>query len=363
MFVVKKFHQYLYGRRFTIISDHKLLQHIFKETSAIPPVASAHIQCWALLLGGYDYTISYKPGQQNANADMLSRLPTSSPSYKIPSLPETVYLMDTLDASPVTFSHVRQWTAQDPTLAKVRDSLVSRNCPREDIIKPYHLCWSDLSVEQGCLLRGTGVIIPAIGRKAGMNVLHEGHPGGTRMKALARSLCGGPELITIWRALSKNVISVNLRDIHQLKRHSIPGNFQPLLGNAYMPISLVHFIGQMFLVMVDSKWMEVVQLPTATSAITNERLCSTFATRGLPRVFVTDNGPQFTSSEFQVFMKNNGIKHIYSSPSLTDWLSGRYKVSSNTWNVCPLENASHNFSSGIALHATRLLEWLQQSYD
>ena len=52
VFGVKKFHQYLYGRRFTILSDHKPLQHIFKETSAIPPLPSARIQRWALLLGG-----------------------------------------------------------------------------------------------------------------------------------------------------------------------------------------------------------------------------------------------------------------------------------------------------------------------
>ena len=41
VFGVKKFHQYIFGRRFTILSDHKPLQHIFKETSAIPPMASA----------------------------------------------------------------------------------------------------------------------------------------------------------------------------------------------------------------------------------------------------------------------------------------------------------------------------------
>ena len=316
VFAVKKFHQYLYGRRFTIISDHKPLQHIFKETSAIPPLASARIQRWALLLGGYDYAITYKPGQQNANADMLSRLPTSSPSYNIPSLPETVYLMDTLDASPVTSSHVRQWTAKDPTLAKVRDSLVSGNCPREDIIKPYHRCWSELSVEQGCLLRGTRVLIPAIGRKAVMDVLHEGHPGGTRMKALARSFVW-------WPGIDDDLESV-VKECNQcqLTRHSPaqaplhPWEFPAAPWERLHADFAGPFLGQMFLVVVDafSKLMEVVQLPTATSAITIERLRSIFATHGLPRVFVTDNGPQFTSSEFQVFMKNNGIKHIYSSP-------------------------------------------------
>ena len=108
VFGVKKFHHYLYGRRFTILSDHKPLQHIFKETSAIPPLASARIQRWALLLGGYDYTISFKSGEQNANADMLSRLPSSPPPTQIPTSPEIVYLLEeVLDASPITSAHIK----------------------------------------------------------------------------------------------------------------------------------------------------------------------------------------------------------------------------------------------------------------
>ena len=62
VFGVKKFHQYLFGRRFTILLDHKPLQHLLKETNATPTMASARIQRWALTLGAYDYTISYKSG-------------------------------------------------------------------------------------------------------------------------------------------------------------------------------------------------------------------------------------------------------------------------------------------------------------
>lgn len=51
IFAVKRFHQYLYGRRFTIISDHKPLEHLFSETKATPTLASARIQRWALILG------------------------------------------------------------------------------------------------------------------------------------------------------------------------------------------------------------------------------------------------------------------------------------------------------------------------
>ena len=72
----------------------------------------------------------------------------------------------------------------------------------------------------------------------------------------------------------------------------------------------------MFLIVVDtySKWLEVVPMSTATSHFTIEKLRSIFATHGLPRVFVTDNGSQFTSAEFQALMKGNGIKHICSLP-------------------------------------------------
>ena len=51
VFEVKKFHNYLFGRTFTLCTDHKLLQALF---NAIPCMASARIQRWALTLATYD---------------------------------------------------------------------------------------------------------------------------------------------------------------------------------------------------------------------------------------------------------------------------------------------------------------------
>ena len=52
------------------------------------------------------------------------------------------------------------------------------------------------------------------------------------------------------------------------------------------------FLGRMFLVLVDahSKWMDVIPVHAATSAVTIEKLRVVFATRGLPERIVTDNG-------------------------------------------------------------------------
>ena len=55
-------------------------------------------------------------------------------------------------------------------------------------------------------------------------------------------------------------------------------------------------------------------MKSITSAATIEKLREMFATHGLPATAVSDNGSNFTGSEFQEFMKKNGIKHITVSP-------------------------------------------------
>ena len=75
-------------------------------------------------------------------------------------------------------------------------------------------------------------------------------------------------------------------------------------------------MGTSFLVIVDahSKWPEALEIPCTSAAKTITALRKLFASYGLPEQVVSDNGPQFTSEEFQLFMKNNGIKHIQCAP-------------------------------------------------
>ncbi len=68
VFGVKKFHQYLYGRKFTLITDHKPLTAIFGSKKGIPTLAAARLQRWALLLLTYDYEIQFKPTESQMDS-------------------------------------------------------------------------------------------------------------------------------------------------------------------------------------------------------------------------------------------------------------------------------------------------------
>ena len=52
-----------------LVTDHRPLFKIFGHDQAIPSLAAARMQRWALTLNAYQYTIPYIPGEQNNCAD------------------------------------------------------------------------------------------------------------------------------------------------------------------------------------------------------------------------------------------------------------------------------------------------------
>lgn len=56
-FGVRRFHSYLYGRHFTLLTDHRPLTTILSPSKATPSMAAARLQRWALLLAAHNYTI------------------------------------------------------------------------------------------------------------------------------------------------------------------------------------------------------------------------------------------------------------------------------------------------------------------
>ena len=120
VFATQKFHQYLNGGPFCIYSDQRPLQFLFDETRQVPPMASARIQHWALMLSTYNYCIYHRSGSKMGNADVLSRLPLPETVNNIPEPAEHVFLIHKLNESPITASQIKSWTDTDPVLSRIR---------------------------------------------------------------------------------------------------------------------------------------------------------------------------------------------------------------------------------------------------
>ncbi|KAI5094535.1 hypothetical protein C0J45_16259, partial [Silurus meridionalis] len=66
--VVDKFHEYLYGARFTVRTDNNPLTYVL-STAKLSAVGHR----WLAALSTYDFDIQYRPGRHNIEADLLSR--------------------------------------------------------------------------------------------------------------------------------------------------------------------------------------------------------------------------------------------------------------------------------------------------
>ena len=319
IFGVKKFHQYLYGRKFHLITDHKPLTAILRDKKGIPSLAAARLQRWAVLLSAYQYEITFKPTLQHANADGLSRLPlpTSPEDKPISSNDPTLFNITQIESLPLTAQQIEQATRNDKILSKVLQ-YTKRGWPsqEEDVMKPYCQCSEQITVEGDCLMWGYRVIIPSKHRSHILQELHRDHPGCSRMKSVARSFIWWPGLDKDIEELSKSCPSCQ-----SIKNTPQPAPLHPWIWPT-KPWQRIHidfagpFLDRHFLVVVDahSKWPEVFEMPSTSTAKTIAVLRHLFAAYGLPEQVVSDNGPQFTAEEFKTFMKSNGVKHIRCAP-------------------------------------------------
>ena len=128
IFGVKKFHSYLSGINFTMLTDHRPLLGVFGPEKAIPNMASSRMIRWALILQGYSYGLRHKAGSRNQNADALSRIPLGEhPAAKsrVPVPQETINLIEMLNSGPITATEIFRSTGKDPILARVHRYLLT----------------------------------------------------------------------------------------------------------------------------------------------------------------------------------------------------------------------------------------------
>lgn len=266
----------------------------------------------------FEYTIRFRNTTAHANADALSRLllPVEPPISKKP--PELVLLIEYLSDSPLTACQIRTHTRRDPQLARVVQFVQQgwpNVCP-DETLRPFFERRLELPLLEGCLLWGVQVVVPQSCRETVLAELHEGHPGASRMKSLAR--------MYVWWPGSTADIENAVRQCSQCQQHQSSPPVAPLQPWSWptRPWARLHLDyagpveGKMILIIIDahSKWIEAISTPGATSSVVIDELRSLFAKFGIPETVVTDNGTCFVSSEMESFLRRNGVKHLTSAP-------------------------------------------------
>ena len=117
IFGVKHFHKYLYGRKFSLYTDHKPLIKIFGPNTGVPELSALRLQRWSLILMAYDYDIIYRKGSNHSDCDMLSRFP--NPKAEMEATELSVNYFTYVDQLPITSKDIEAATRQDPVLSRV----------------------------------------------------------------------------------------------------------------------------------------------------------------------------------------------------------------------------------------------------
>ena len=114
--------------------------------------------------------------------------------------------------------------------------------------------------------------------------------------------------------------------------------------------------GYIFLIVVDarSKWPEVVPMRKQPPIKPSTYYVECSLGWGIPHHLVSDNGPQFTSEQFEMFMKDNNVKHLRGAPypHKHNWISR--KVCAEFKNAMKAAKTKDDLSLRIARFLPRL---------
>ncbi|XP_064479229.1 uncharacterized protein K02A2.6-like [Ornithodoros turicata] len=296
IFVVKKFHQYLWGRKFVLFTDHKSLAAIFGSKKGIPVTAANRMQRWALTLLSHSFDILYKPTAQFGNADGLSRLPVGpDPDFDaaisddtfvggIGSSEVSAVLSIAIEKVPLKASEIAKATATDRVLSRVYRYVMEgwpshERDPRDPELQEFHARKSELTTENECVVWGMRAVIPSQQRDVVLSLLHNGHIGQTKMKMLARSYVWWPGMDKVIELACRSCGACAASADHQVP---VPLHHQwevPTEPWYWIHADFADFNGKSYLVVVDAyrKWPEVKLMTSAKSAATMEALSDIFA--------------------------------------------------------------------------------------
>jgi hypothetical protein len=313
----ERFDQFIRGMKFTVETDHRPLVPLMtsKDLDQVP----ARILRMRLRMMRYSPSFTHVEGRSHHLADALSRAPVEGPGESDERFVDLIEESVT-QTFPINnlITQLKQAQANDEICKEVkRCCLEGWPAYKSDAFLPLHPYWetqAHLTVVEDLLMYDNRIVIPSSERLKMLDRIHQAHQGITKCRMRARKSVWWPRMSTEIREMIQNckVCRVNTENpIEPLCPSTLPERPWERLG-----ADLFEFQKKHYLLLVDyySRWIEVRQLKSLSSAATIEALKSIFATHGICDLMVSDNGPQFASAEFLQFTRDYCFTHVTSSP-------------------------------------------------
>ncbi|XP_015123819.1 uncharacterized protein LOC107045921 [Diachasma alloeum] len=310
---IKTMRMYLEGYSFVVITDHQSLKWLLKLDNPMGRIAR-----WNLFLQQFDFEIEYRKGILNIVADALSRNPIDLNNSEDEDEEEEGVVLaiepeDRCEWYQGLMNRVREHPERFPDFMS-KDDLLYKHV--------YHAL--DFTSRQG---EAWKLCVPESKR---LRVLQENHDIPTAghlgiMKTIARVAQS-----YFWPGMQRDIKDY-VRHCQRCQEFKIPQQ-QPAgkMGTTYAsypwevvsidlvgPITRSSLGNTVLLVMQNkySKWVEIKPMRTAKSETVVKILKEAIILRfGCPRVLISDNGSQFTSSVFRDCLREFGIEHQRTPP-------------------------------------------------
>ncbi|UYV83155.1 K02A2.6-like, partial [Cordylochernes scorpioides] len=187
-FGCKRFHYFLYGRKFTAYTDHKPLVSLLKKNF---DQMSPRLQRLSLYLLNYQFELKFIPGKSMVPADTLSRhfLPQEQMEDKELDLCSQTFVLN-VEIKDQRLTRLQEDTLNDKECCLLKQYILTgwplhkKNLPSN--LKPYWEFKEELHEWQNLICRGNKLLIPKTQRNDILKILHASHQGINNTIALAK---------------------------------------------------------------------------------------------------------------------------------------------------------------------------------
>ena len=321
-------------RSLTVATDHQPLLGLFKKQ--MDKIATPRLLRIVSKTLMFTFDIVYTPGAANKGADAVSRNPvekdtnllaTDDIDEHVEDIPQSmVAILNDEHHSPTDSFHAAYPKLRDAANSDKNyqdlQKLISTGFPSsKHVLSPELQSFWNVKdrltqTQGGIILMDYRLVIPTNYRSIILKLLHSAHQGVSSMKRRANECVYWPYLNNDLRNIRLNCQYCNEIAPKHTKEPLI---LTPDPEFPFQQVAADYFSvkGHDYLVLVDrySGWFTLSYFKpnTATSSNLIDECAALFSSYGAPETFSSDGGPQFTSHEFQEFLKDWSIKHRLSS--------------------------------------------------